>query len=290
MDSSKAIDWKELIVELEKAPKYFLQEASSLYRQRRSTRCREQAQQPREAVLGEARRKDADQQALWEAEYCSATDELWYFGEFKDKDEHVRLLQPVKVVRRTAKQIHIIAAYTMYCFKMSRDSEPALWSTSATGGLFSDIYTGWTPITRYRLRRIHKTRLFSPSALQIPPDGERFDKRDAHNDAWRLLCNICLFANEDEYAKWHLVRYEGTPQQEGRYRNEKAHRTHTHRARGTRQPPHVILGLERDASQPEITASYRRLAMRHHPDRGGDPSAFHIVKQAYEKMKASGSS
>ena len=272
---------------LEHAPKYFLQEASSLHRQRRTTQCREHPQQSREGVLAEERRKDADQQARWRTQYCSATEELWYFGNFKDKDEHIRLLQPVRVLKRTAKQIHIIATYTMYCFKMSDDSNPAFWSTSPTGGLFGHIYTGWTPVTRYRLRRIHKARVFSPRVLKIPLEGECSDERTSHNGTWQHLCSVCLFANEDEYAKWHLVRYKDTLQPEGRYRNKKTHRAHIHRKHGTSLPPHLILGLERDASQAQITAAYRRLAMRHHPDRGGDPCVFRRIKDAYGKMKSS---
>jgi hypothetical protein len=287
MESTDVIGWKELISKLEQAPNYFLEEASSLYRQRRTARRREQVQQSRERLLREARLKDADQQALWKAKYQSAHDELWYFGEFKDKGEQIRLLQPVKVIKRTAKQIHVISSYTMYCCRMDDHSEPPLWSTSETGGLFGEVYTGWTSITRYRLCRIHKTRLFSPSVLQIPQDGERVEERNAHNDAWRRLCNICLFASEDEYAKWHLIRYEDSLQHGRQYRTNKAHRARVDSSRRARQFPRTTLGLERNASREQIKAAYRRLAMRHHPDRGGDPDTFRRVKEAYENLKTS---
>jgi len=46
------------------------------------------------------------------------------------------------------------------------------------------------------------------------------------------------------------------------------------------------LGLQRNASEAEITKAYRRLAMKHHPDRNpGDKSAeekFKEAQQAYE--------
>lgn len=45
-----------------------------------------------------------------------------------------------------------------------------------------------------------------------------------------------------------------------------------------------ILGVNKDASQAEIKQAYRRLAMMHHPDRGGDSSKLSIVNEAYEVL------
>lgn len=42
-----------------------------------------------------------------------------------------------------------------------------------------------------------------------------------------------------------------------------------------------ILGIAEDATQREINASYRRLALRTHPDKGGDPAKFRVVNEAY---------
>lgn len=53
-----------------------------------------------------------------------------------------------------------------------------------------------------------------------------------------------------------------------------------------------VLGLGRSASTEEIRKSYRRLAMRYHPDRNSDPSAsekFLRVQKAYEVLINSGS-
>ena len=47
------------------------------------------------------------------------------------------------------------------------------------------------------------------------------------------------------------------------------------------------LKLKADASQREITRSYRELASRHHPDRGGDTEAFIHIRQAYEYLRGS---
>lgn len=44
------------------------------------------------------------------------------------------------------------------------------------------------------------------------------------------------------------------------------------------------LGVPRDASQEEIKKAFRKLAMTHHPDKGGDPSEFQKINEAYEVL------
>jgi DnaJ-class molecular chaperone len=45
-----------------------------------------------------------------------------------------------------------------------------------------------------------------------------------------------------------------------------------------------ILGIERGASPQDIKTAYRKLAMEHHPDRGGDESKFQRISQAYDTL------
>jgi curved DNA-binding protein len=45
-----------------------------------------------------------------------------------------------------------------------------------------------------------------------------------------------------------------------------------------------ILGVARNATDEEIKKAYRKLAMTHHPDRGGNEEAFKKIKEAYEKL------
>lgn len=44
------------------------------------------------------------------------------------------------------------------------------------------------------------------------------------------------------------------------------------------------LGVPQGATEDEIKKAYRKLAMKHHPDRGGDEAEFKKIKEAYERL------
>lgn len=45
-----------------------------------------------------------------------------------------------------------------------------------------------------------------------------------------------------------------------------------------------ILGVQPNASEDEIRTAYKRLAMKHHPDRGGDQAQFQEVQEAHSVL------
>jgi DnaJ family protein A protein 2 len=48
---------------------------------------------------------------------------------------------------------------------------------------------------------------------------------------------------------------------------------------------YALLGVAPDAPRAEIVRAFRRRALTHHPDRGGDPEAFRRLRRAYETLR-----
>lgn len=48
--------------------------------------------------------------------------------------------------------------------------------------------------------------------------------------------------------------------------------------------PQEVLGLALGASKEEVQEAFRKMALRHHPDKGGDPVMFRKVYAAYYQV------
>ena len=44
------------------------------------------------------------------------------------------------------------------------------------------------------------------------------------------------------------------------------------------------LGVNKNASQSDIKSAFKKQAMKHHPDKGGDPKQFQQLNEAYEVL------
>src|SRR3989344_2935665 len=49
----------------------------------------------------------------------------------------------------------------------------------------------------------------------------------------------------------------------------------------TKKDYYEILGVSKDSSKDEIKKTYKKLALQHHPDRGGDAEKFKEISEAY---------
>lgn len=53
----------------------------------------------------------------------------------------------------------------------------------------------------------------------------------------------------------------------------------------TPSDPFVVLGISREATVEEARQAYKRLARKHHPDKGGDPAKFREINEALTRVQ-----
>lgn len=47
---------------------------------------------------------------------------------------------------------------------------------------------------------------------------------------------------------------------------------------------YALLGVKKDCTDEELKKAYRVKCMEHHPDKGGDPEMFNIIKNTYNTL------
>ena len=54
--------------------------------------------------------------------------------------------------------------------------------------------------------------------------------------------------------------------------------------KGAPLDPYAVLGVTRDSDENTVKKAYKKLAMKHHPDKGGDPEQFKRIQAAYDRI------
>lgn len=52
------------------------------------------------------------------------------------------------------------------------------------------------------------------------------------------------------------------------------------------ESPYDILGVTTSSTWEQVKKAFRKLAMQHHPDKGGDPATFRKVRAAFEVLES----
>lgn len=111
-------------------------------------------------------------------------------------------------------------------------------------------------------------------------ETRRFTKRHyAVSFAHRILDGLDYIANtsENELGEWTVMDSDD---------DINAHINLNLVVLGDMEAPdYDILGINTDASQDEIKQAYRRMAIKYHPDKGGDPKKFQKIHDAYERIQ-----
>ena len=110
-------------------------------------------------------------------------------------------------------------------------------------------------------------------------ETRRFTKRRlAVNFANNILDDLDCYAdeNENEFGEWSVDDPE---------RNLKAHLGISLVILGNKESSdYDILGIKSTATSDEVKRAFRKMAVKYHPDKGGDPKKFQKIHDAYERI------
>lgn len=72
---------------------------------------------------------------------------------------------------------------------------------------------------------------------------------------------------------------------EKKRRANESKRRRAERARFNSRDPRVVLGVSAAATKSNIKKAYHKLALRQHPNKGGNSNIFRKIKDAYDKLQ-----
>lgn len=133
-----------------------------------------------------------------------------------------------------------------------------------------------------------------------PPEGAPFRKPDAssggarsreeaHAAAERAAGRRLVDIEPRWAAAWARVLRGDAPWPSSRETSEKKEPLPPPR-KGGKPWAFAVLGLQKSASVLEVKRAFRAIALRTHPDRGGDPAAFIDAKRAFDVVLAAAES
>lgn len=73
--------------------------------------------------------------------------------------------------------------------------------------------------------------------------------------------------------------------EEMKKRANENRRRRAERARFNSRDPRVVLGVSANATKANIKKAYHKLALKQHPNKGGNSNIFRKIKDAYDKLQ-----
>ncbi|PCJ20837.1 MAG: molecular chaperone DnaJ [Gammaproteobacteria bacterium] len=118
--------------------------------------------------------------------------------------------------------------------------------------------------------------------LVISPLGIEFQPLHQQEGNERAISLHVDSRLSEYYLDWSHFENTGEQEVEALLKQFWTHFSHTDRA----EKAYQTLAISPQSSWPEIKSAYRQQALVHHPDKGGQPSQFIEIRQAYEVLKA----
>lgn len=121
---------------------------------------------------------------------------------------------------------------------------------------------------------------------QPVPPGAGYLLGKEEGQRWRVRCVACEMRGQSD--RWRQSSGRQHHRQSSSYLDDPIIRARLEQLRrlASRPPCLATLGLTPPVGIDDVKGAYRRLAMRTHPDRGGNPAEFARIAEAYQQAMA----